>query len=139
MSNKQNNIKLLNWNANGLKRQTLTFELFLQQHKIDIACVTETHLVINEKFYIRGYKIYRNDRPSETAAGGVAVLISNKIKHVPIDSPNSINLETIAISTVLFDKPHNIISAYKPPSKPFPLSSYQEIFNSNKNPTLLTH
>lgn len=75
------NITLLNWNANGLKRQQNIFNHFLSYHNIDIACISETHLTPNEKLYLKGYKIYRNDRISDHASGGVAIIIKNSIFH----------------------------------------------------------
>ena len=52
--------------------------MFLQTHNVDIACVSETHLIEGEKFQIPGYSLHRNDRPSPTASGGVAILIKKK-------------------------------------------------------------
>lgn len=72
---KTNNIKILNWNANGLKRQENEFRFFLSNWAIDIACVTETHLHSNLKFNVPGYETYRKDRAAEKASGGVALII----------------------------------------------------------------
>lgn len=55
-------LKLLNWNANGLQRQFYEFKHFLHDQKIDIACLTETHLNNSNKMNIPGYIIYRKDR-----------------------------------------------------------------------------
>lgn len=130
-------INILNWNANGLKRQSNLFDHFLHQHQINIACISETHLIPHEKLYFSGYTIYRNDRPSDTASGGVAIVVSNKIQHQLITSPNSSELETVAIKTRLNSENYNIIAAYKPPKYKFPLLSYKKLFNNNNNKIIL--
>jgi len=70
-------IILVNWNAKGLKSKKSTLVLFLSQNKIDIACITETHLKDSETFKITRYKIYRNDRKYittvNTSDGTVAI------------------------------------------------------------------
>ena len=49
-----------------------------------------THLAPGEAFKIPGYSVYRNDRPSRTAAGDVAIIIKRHIEHheVNIDTEN---------------------------------------------------
>jgi len=50
-SNILNNTKLviINWNANEIKQNRNTFAAFLSAHNVDIACVSETHLIANDK------------------------------------------------------------------------------------------
>jgi len=48
--NNNDEMKLLNWNANGIKRQLNIFNHFLNDNKIKIACLTETHLLPGKKF-----------------------------------------------------------------------------------------
>lgn len=50
--NKIENFKLLNWNANGVKRQENELRYFLKVHDIDVACISETHLKQGERFSI---------------------------------------------------------------------------------------
>lgn len=52
-----NKSTILNWNANGIKRQKNLFTQFLHHHNIDVTCVSETHLVPNESFKIPNYRI----------------------------------------------------------------------------------
>lgn len=142
MQNNLNYINILNWNANGIKRQSNIFEIFMHEHNIHLACITETHLIVNEKLYFSGYKIYRNDRPSDIASGGVAIIVSNKIKHNQIISPNSPELETIAVKIQLNSEYFNIHVAYRPPKYKFPLISYKQILinssiNNNNNTKIL--
>jgi len=43
-----NDIKLVNWNANGIKSKKSSLMEFITRHEIDIACITETHLKSHE-------------------------------------------------------------------------------------------
>lgn len=45
-------IKLVVWNANGIKYKINDFELFLDKYKIDIAIVTETKLFPTDRIKI---------------------------------------------------------------------------------------
>lgn len=62
----QNNkvLRIIQWNAQGITNLSTIkqFRDFLYSKKIDIALISETFLKINHKFYIDGYKVYRNDR-----------------------------------------------------------------------------
>lgn len=76
-----NEIKLVNWNANGIKSKKSTVIEFLSRHKIDVACITETHLKNTDTFRINGFNVYRTDRDSTHSSGGVAILIK-KISNI---------------------------------------------------------
>lgn len=127
------NLKLLNWNANGLSKQENIFRNFLFFHEIQIACITETHFHPTDKFKIPGFNVYRNDRPSRKAAGGVAIIIRKELAHCQIQCPTSDSLETVAINLNTTDSEIIIITAYKPPNKKFPENTLDKIFNLNIN------
>lgn len=112
------NLTILNWNANGLKKQRAIFSSFLVRHNIDIACVSETHLTPAEPFKISGYCVYREDRIGPIASGGVAILIKRKVYHHNILLPQLRNIEAVGAKVFLSTgKFINIISAYKSPNK----------------------
>ena len=72
------NLIVINWNANGLKKQRNSFATFLSHHNVDIACVTETHLINSDTIKFSGYQIYRYDCPlNRRPAGGVAIILRN--------------------------------------------------------------
>lgn len=110
-------IKFVNWNANGIKFKKSTLIEFLTRHKIDIACITETHLKNTDSFKINGYNIYRTDRDSIHSSGGVAILIKKSIKHHQATIPKMINLEAIALILLTDRHEIKVISAYNPPNK----------------------
>lgn len=135
--NSLSSITLLNWNANGILTKSSAFIQFLDAHKIDIACITETHLAPHKNFKIPHYICYRNDRPSNKAAGWVAILVKRSISHAiyPTQSDNTLELIALQI-TLSHNKTLNIISEYRSPNK---LTNFQQLaflFNSN-NPTIM--
>lgn len=83
-SNITNNLNLviINWNANGIKKNRNTFAAFLSAHNVDIACVSEMHLIVSDKIKFNGYTTYRKDRLSVRPSGGVAIIIKSKIKPI---------------------------------------------------------
>lgn len=128
-------LKLLNWNANGIKSKKSTLLEFLSQHQIDIVCITETHLKATEKFKLNGYLIYRTDRNSTHSSGGVAIIIKKSIKHYQSDSPTLTHLE--ATSVVISTDKYNlkILAAYNPPKKTVQRKDFIALFNDI--PTIL--
>ncbi|KAI5724968.1 hypothetical protein M8J77_009482 [Diaphorina citri] len=95
-----NKLTILNWNSNGIKRQKNIFTHFINHHDIDVACISETHLVENETFRIPNYQVYRKDRNCDHAAGGVAIIIKKSIKHESLYIPDMVSFE-ITASAVL--------------------------------------
>lgn len=125
------NLTVLNFNANGLKKQRSLFIAFLARHNIDIACISETHLIPTEPFKIAGYKIYRNDRTAEQASGGAAILIKKNIDHYSINFADMRSIEAVAIKLTINEADLTIIAAYKPPGKRWDERDIAKIFNNN--------
>lgn len=74
------NLKLCNWNADGIMRQRSIIIAFLQRHNLDVMCITETHLLLTQNFKIPGYNIIRQDRQDNAGFGGVAIVIKKSLK-----------------------------------------------------------
>lgn len=132
--NKLSGLTLLNWNCNGIEKQFDYFSHFLRSKKIDIACLTETHLRPSSKCNLKipGYIAYRNDRLCDKAAGGVAIVIHKRIAHCSLNTPSSENLETIGIKlTQSSQLDVHIIAAYRPPNRPFPTDLLKQLLSLN--------
>lgn len=81
---------------------------------------------------IPGYHIYRKDRDSRVAWGGVAIIIKRRIAHNPLPITNITNLELIAVQIYQSNEtPVNILSVYKQPKKILQEQDISEIFNNN--------
>ena len=77
-----NNLIIVTWNSQGLNNKYHELKLFLNQHDVDIALITETKLAQHIHFFIPNYKIYRADHPSGSRQGGSAILVKRCIAHV---------------------------------------------------------
>ncbi|CAH1384468.1 unnamed protein product [Tenebrio molitor] len=68
----------------------------------------------NDKLYFNNYKTYRQDRPTNTRAGGVAIIIKSDIAHRQIKNDNTNSIETVTIElanrvavTAAYNRPEN--------------------------------
>lgn len=121
------NLVIINWNANGLKQNRNTFAAFLNFHNVDIACISETHLINADKIKFNGYIIYRKDRLAVRPSGGVAIIIKSKIKHHHTFIPALQSLEAVAITTSINNVITTLISAYQSPSFKMFTSDFDKI------------
>jgi len=122
-----NILKILLWNANGLKQNETELLHLLLENQIGIALITETHCKPASKLYFPGFKIYRADHPDGTAHAGSAVIISSKIKHHLISCKQLPSFQSVTIQLTLNHIPIKVSSAYFPPSPPI-TSQQLELF-----------
>ena len=71
-------IKILHWNAEGVRNKKEALRDRLKEHQVDIACIQETHLTDKNRFHVRGYQMYRKDRECGPK-GGVMFLVKNEV------------------------------------------------------------
>lgn len=63
-------LKLLLWNANGLKQHESEFLNVLLEKQIDLALISETHCKSNTELFFLGFKVYRTDHSDNNAHAG---------------------------------------------------------------------
>lgn len=107
-------IKLMTWNANGLKPKITELRAYLQQLDLDIALINETKMTNEDKLRIKDYQIIRNDRTAR--GGGVAIIIKNCIPFKEKQFNTKPSIESICIQ--LQNKMH-IVAVYNRPSNKF--------------------
>jgi exonuclease III len=73
-------LKVVAFNANGIGRQRYELSKQLQEQRIDVALLSETHLKPHERFYIPNYQVYRTGL-YPGIKGGTAVAV--KKRHPP--------------------------------------------------------
>ena len=88
----------------------------MSKHKIDIACVQETHLSEKNRFTIRGYQSIRMDR-AVGPKGGVTILVKNDLQAVEITKDTGGNAEIHGIRLALNNRELIIYNCYCPPTK----------------------
>lgn len=92
------NLKIIYWNAQGLRNKRSELIQLINHLKIDIVLLNEAHLNHNKTFKIPNFITYRNDRSTKgkTNCGGTAILIRRKISHQPIQIQTT-NIENTII------------------------------------------
>ena len=68
------NLRMLHWNAEGVRNTKLELQVLLKERKIDVCCIQETHLNSSHRFSIRGYETFRRDR-KDRPKGGILTLV----------------------------------------------------------------
>ena len=67
---------------------------FLRKNKIDIMCIQETHLKDTQRFFIRGYESFRQDRPKKVK-GGILTFVKTSIPAAEVKRSGEGELEHI--------------------------------------------
>lgn len=130
-SNQNKKLKIIQWNANGLRTKVGEFISFLSHYKIDIAIINETKLTPNNKLKIRNFTVYRNDR--NVRGGGVAIVVRHNLPHIKLPQTNSL-IEHISIKLL-----NGIIlsGGYARPNLRMNDIDFHEIFNLGQQVMLL--
>ena len=75
------NLRIMEWNANGLVQHQQELLAVLDTEKIDVCFISETHLTRQSYIKFRGYKVYHTIHPANTARGGSAIIVRENIIH----------------------------------------------------------
>lgn len=117
---------IANWNSRGLRNKVVELSIFLTENKIDIACITETHL-----------KTLQFTDATASIGGGVAIIIRKSIRHRAINVlPNKNTNQIIGLEVFTSNIPIKIMCLYIPPQEKQDLSYLRSIFNNNA-PTII--
>lgn len=131
MTNTDNSINILQWNARSAIANKLPLQNFLISHKVHIALISETFFKPLAVVKFKGFNVVRRDR--ESGKGGVAILIANNIKYDTIRF-NNVNLENLVeicgIKTTINGRQLSFISLYKPPKITVSSEIWESFFNN---------
>lgn len=122
-------LKIMNYNSNGIRRQKNEFVQELQNRNIDIAIITETKLGETDTFKIPNYTTYRND--NTRLQGGTAIVIKNSIKAQQLKMEDNY-YETTGINIKIDGKLITIIAFRNQPNKKFSEKKYKKITDAIK-------
>ncbi|KAK7108155.1 hypothetical protein V1264_015944 [Littorina saxatilis] len=109
-------IKVMHWNAEGVRNKKIDLQNFLKQQNIDVCCMQETHLNSSHRFSIRGYETFRHDRASGHK-GGVIILVKNSMAAAEIYRSQDGATECLGVCLLAGKKPLAIFNVYSPPAK----------------------
>jgi len=99
---------ILLWNANGLQNHKNELIITLNEKRIDLALISETHFTPNTKFKIPGYTLISSNHPDNTAHTGAAILIKSTLQFTPLPITNKDFLQAALININLNHVPIKI-------------------------------
>ena len=115
---------VLSWNCRGIRGNSPEFlaYLSLSTRNIDVICLQETLLYKDTKLEIPGYTCYCKNRPEAKTGGGLAIAVSNRIKHHSYrDEGNNPEAQSVVIElafrlvvTNIYVKPYHAASQLTP-------------------------
>lgn len=124
------NLRLLYWNADGIRRKITELQDLVSALDIDIIALCETRISHNVSLKTPGFHCYRQDKLAEGRGQGVAILIKSDISHVPVTMPRTHNLECTGIQLCLSGKNVTFIAAYQSPNLPLLCSDLDVIIDT---------
>jgi ribonuclease HI len=125
-------IKLMQWNANGLNAHLNELRQYLASISGDqpsVICVQETFLKPGKNINLPGYAVFRNDRLNNPK-GGIATFVKSNLNAMQIKTPD--NVESLGIKIVVDKSALLIYNIYNPPGVNIDVDKYKPFF-ANKN------
>ena len=98
----QNNLRILQWNANGIRPRRTELIQFLSQNRYDLIFVQESHLSSDSSFRMPGYKTLHKNRSmtrrgttisTENLRGGVLILVKNGLTYTSLSTQSLSSLD----------------------------------------------
>lgn len=108
-------LRIILWNANGLKQNESELLNFLIINQTDIALITETHYSTNSSHFFPAFNIYKTNHPDGTSHAGSAILISSLIQHHPLPGFQIPSIQATSISISINHTPITVSAVYCPP------------------------
>ena len=107
-------LRIVQWNAEGVYNKKPELQVFLRQHCVDVICIQESHLSEARRFFVRGYDVFRRDRPTGHK-GGILTLVKHNIPAVlTAQTSDDSDLEYITIKIFLNTEELFITNCYSP-------------------------
>ena len=123
----RNDLRIATWNANGVRARKEEVELFLNNHKIDICLISETHSTRQTALKFRGYRVYQTIHPDNDAKGGSAVIIREHISHYEELSISSVEFQVTVIGVNAVRQKFLVGALYCPPRHNLKRNDYMEV------------
>jgi len=107
-----NSLLVLSWNANGLKNHRDELLITLQEKRIDIALISETHFTNNFHLNLPGYCSYQTNHPDGTAHAGAAIYVRSTLIFTPLPVYQTDHIQSSTISIIVNNIPISIAAVY---------------------------
>lgn len=110
-----NSLTILSWNANGLKNHKDEFLITLQEKRIDIALISETHFTNNYSLNLPGFRSYQTNHPDGTAHAGAAIYVRSSLASHQLTNFQTDYIQSCAVSISINSISISIAAIYCPP------------------------
>lgn len=110
-----NFLKIMLWNANGLLKHQRELEVILDNEKIDVCLIAETHFTKHSFVKFKNFVTYHTIHPNNTARGGSAVIVRKNLKHSEEEKLQTEEFQATTIQLFTASKSLIITSLYSPP------------------------
>lgn len=131
-------LRITTWNCNGLVSRINEIEYFLNDHKIDILLISESHLTRHTHVSVKGYMIYNAVHPSQRPRGGASIIIKNNIEHQEEEKIENEMFQIACVSVSLKNnKTFKICAIYSPPRHNIKSEHYIEVLKGFQNHFIL--
>lgn len=124
---------ILLWNANGLKNHRNELLITLQEKRIDIVLISETHFTNTSYINFPGYHTYRANHPDNSAHAGAAIYIRASLAYTPLPNFHTNHIQSCAVSLFLNNIPITIAAAYCPPRHRISPDQFTEFLSTLNN------
>lgn len=125
-------MRILQWNANGLRGKHSSLRLLLREQNIDVALICETHLRTKMKLRFPGYFIYRRDEISDLhySYRGLMILVRRNIIHQLLPDLQLQAMQALGVEIPIEGIPHHIYAIYRPPQNRLAPTDVRTIMDS---------
>ncbi|CAI6345283.1 unnamed protein product [Macrosiphum euphorbiae] len=127
-------LRILQWNCNGITNKTYELAEFTRKNKIDIILLGETRLNKTAPLKLPNYYTYRTDRPPKPecpSSGGTAILVKNNIIHEEIFIKTKLDSTTIAMA--IGAKTVRVSAVYKSPGDKIEIKDIDALTNGTES------
>ncbi|VVC34843.1 Endonuclease/exonuclease/phosphatase,Reverse transcriptase domain [Cinara cedri] len=100
----------------------------LQNNRIDIALISETHFINSTHFYLPGFQIFKTNHPDGTAHAGAAIIVKSSLLFFPLPQFQTDHIQASGIQITLNNTPLNIFAVYSPPRHTITLNQFNDFF-----------
>jgi len=128
---KSNSLLILTWDLNGLANHKNKILATLQNNRIDIALISETHFTNSSNFYLPGYQTFKTNHQDGTAHAGTAIIVRLSLIFYPLPNIQSHHIQACGISLTLNNIPINDYEAYCPPRHTITYNQLNDFLNTH--------
>ena len=123
-------LRIVYWNAAGLRKRLHFLRLLLRQQNVDVALINESHLKPTDRANIPGYHILRLDVTTATSRRGLLIAVRRNIVQQPLPNLNTQSFQSLGIEVHHGSEALRIFAVYRPPTSKLITSEVRLMFNS---------